>query len=77
MSIEEYTSTFIIIDKVLRKTSTMAPRNGDAKMYIDRQNEYLQRKKEVRKNRLKYLRKKVKKGTATKEEKKELKDLEK
>ena len=55
----------------------MAPRNGDAKMYIDRQNEYLQRKKEVKKNRLKYLRKKVKKGTATKEEKKELKDLEK
>ena len=55
----------------------MAPRNGNAKMFIDRQNEYLQRKKEAKKNRLKYLRKKVKQGKATKEEKKELKELEK
>ena len=54
----------------------MAPRDGNAKMFIDRQNEYLQRKKDTKKNRMKYLRKKVKQGTATNQEKKELKELE-
>ena len=53
------------------------PRNGNAKMYIDRQNEYLQRKKEEKKNRLKYLRRKLRLGTSTKKELEELKKLEK
>ena len=46
-------------------------------MFKDKQNEYLQRKKEEKKNRMKYLRRKVKLGTATEEEKEELKVLEK
>ena len=46
-------------------------------MFIDKQNEYLQRKKEEKKNRVKYLRRKVKLGTATEENKKELKNLDK
>ena len=46
-------------------------------MFKDKQNEYLQRKKEEKKNRVKYLRKKVKLGTATKEDKEKLKALEK
>ena len=52
------------------------PRNGNAKMFIDKQNEYLQRKKEKENNRLKYLRKKVRLGTSTKKDLEELKYLE-
>ena len=56
----------------------MAPtRNGNAKMFIEKQNEYLQRKKEEKKNRLKYLRRKVRLGTSTKKDLEELKELEK
>ena len=54
----------------------MAPYTGNGKMFTDKQNEYLQRKKEEKRNRLKYLRRKVKLGTATKKDKDELKDLE-
>ena len=55
----------------------MAPQTGNGKMFITKQKDYLERKKEGKKNRLKYLRRKVKMGTATKKEKKELKDMEK
>ena len=48
------------------------PQTGNAKMFINRQNEYLQRKKKAKKNCLQYLQRKVKKGTATSKEKKEL-----
>ena len=54
----------------------MAPRNGNAKMYIEKQNDYLQRKNKKVKNRIKYLKKKVKAGTATPDEKKELQNLD-
>ena len=56
----------------------MAPRNGNAKMYIEieKQNDYLQRKKEKVKNHIKYLKKKMKAGTATPDEKKELMNLD-
>ena len=46
-------------------------------MFKDKQKEYQQRRHEKEKNRVKYLRRKVKLRTATKEEKKELKVLEK
>ena len=54
----------------------MAPRDGSGKMFIDRQNEYLHRKKAAKKDRMKYLRRKVKLGTATEKDKEELKKLE-
>ena len=50
----------------------MAPCNGNAKMYIEKQKDYLQRKKEKGKNHFKYLKKKVQAGTTTLVEKKEL-----
>ena len=55
----------------------MAPRDGSSKMFKDKQMEYRRRKEEKEKDRLKYLRRKVKLRTATKEDKKELKVLEK
>ena len=55
----------------------MAPYTGNGKLFIEKQNDYLQKKKEEKKNRLKYLRRKVKQGTATKKNKEELKYLEK
>ena len=55
----------------------MASYTGDGKMFKDKQKEYRQRVKMEEKNRLKYLRKKVRKGTATKKDKEELKVLEK
>ena len=54
----------------------MAPYTGNGKMFKDKQKEYRQRLKMEEKNRLKYLRKKVKRGTATKKDKEELKVLE-
>ena len=45
-------------------------------MYIEKQNDYLQRKNKKVKNRIKYLKKKVKAGTATPDEKKELQNLD-
>ena len=54
----------------------MAPRDGNEKMFIEKQNDYLQRKKEKVKNRIKYLKKKVKAGTATPDEKNELWNLD-
>ena len=55
----------------------MAPRDGNGQMFKDKKKEYRQRRDEKEKNRVKYLRRKVKLRTATKEEKKELKVLEK
>ena len=52
------------------------PRNGNGKMFVDKQNEYLQRKKEDKKNRVKYLKRKVKLGTATKKDREELRVLQ-
>ena len=49
---------------------------GNGKMYSEKQNEYLERKKKVEKDRKKYLRRKVKLGTATPDEKEELANLE-
>ena len=57
-------------------SSTMAPYTGNGKMFKDKQKDYRQRLKMEEKNRLKYLRKKVKRGTATKKDKEELKVLE-
>ena len=50
----------------------MAPQNSNAKMYIKKQNDYLQRKK----NHMKCLKKKVKAGTATPDKKEELLNLD-
>ncbi len=58
-------------------SSTMAPYNGNGKMYIAKQNDYLQRKRNKKENRIKYLTKKVKLGTATKKDMEDLKDLKK
>ena len=55
----------------------MAPYNGNGKMYIAKQNDYLQRKRNKKENRIKYLTKKVKLGTATKKDMEDLKDLKK
>ena len=55
----------------------MAPYTGNGKMNGTKQKEYQERKKEEKKNRVKYLRRKVKLGTATKEDKKELENLDK
>ena len=46
-------------------------------MYIEKQNDYLRRKKNKKENRIKYLTKKVKLGTATKKDVEELKNLKK
>ena len=54
----------------------MAPRNGNGMMFIDKTNVYLKKKKEKKDRRKKYLRQKVKQGTATPEDRKELKELE-
>ena len=54
----------------------MAPYTGNGKMYIDKQNEYLQRKMEAKRNRVKYLRRKFKQGKASDEERKELTNFE-
>ena len=56
--------------------TTMAPYTGNGKKYIEKQNEYLQRKREPKRNRVKYLRGKVKQGKASDEERKELTNLE-
>ena len=58
-------------------SSTMAPYTGNCKMYIEKQNDYLRRKKNKKENRIKYLTKKVKLGTATKKDVEELKNLKK
>ena len=54
----------------------MAQFTGNGKMFIDKQNEYLQRRKEMKRNSVKYLQRKVKQGKATEEEKMELTNLE-
>ena len=54
----------------------MAPYTGHGKMFNEKTNEYLQRKKKKEKERKKTLRRKVKLGTATPDEKKELANLE-
>ena len=54
----------------------MAPYTGNGKMFIEKQNDYLRRIQEVKKNRVKYLKKKVKQGKASAEEKVELATLQ-
>ena len=54
----------------------MAPYTGNGKMFSEKQKDYLQRKRAEKRNRVKYLKRKVKLGKATKKEKEELKDLE-
>ena len=55
----------------------MASYTGNGKLFSVKQRAYLDRKKEQKKNRAKYLRRKVKQGKATKKDKEELKSLEK
>ena len=55
----------------------MASYTGNGKLFSDKQKDYLQRKREEKRNRTKYLRRKVKQGKATKKEMEELKVLEK
>ena len=56
--------------------STMASYTGNGKLFSVKQKDYLERKKEKKRNRAKYLQRKVKQGKATKKEKEELKVLE-
>ena len=55
----------------------MASYTGNGKLFSVKQQDYLKKKKEEKRNRAKYLQRKVKQGKATKKDKEELKVLEK